>query len=299
MGTPFLPLMRRTLFVLAAAGLVTATQQVQADAEVVYLNGNVRSDRGPVAQGQRVSPGTTVTTGPGAQADLHFSDRQRVLLGENTTFRIAAFNYVPREPQADRASFELLRGSVRLVSGAVGSRNPGVVALQIPQATLSPRGTDFMVALVDPAYLKVLQGAVAVTNGGGTVVFGENSAARVASGSAVAQPVFVAALPRAASNLFSSLAAAPMRAPAAQAAASSTASAAGSAVSPPAAGIAKAPATQAAASGASGAVAPASSAASPSAASIGKSALWGVWAALLVGALASDSVSSHSTTSHP
>ena len=206
MGTPFLPLMRRTLLVFAAAGLVTATQQVQADAEVVYLNGNVRSDRGPVAQGQRVSPGTTITTGPGAQADLHFFDRQRVLLGENTTFRIAAFNYVPREPQADRASFELLRGSVRLVSGAVGSRNPGVVALQIPQATLSPRGTDFMGALVNPAYLKVLQGAVAVTNGGGTVVSG---------------------------------------------------------------------------------------------ASIGKSALWGAWAALLVGALASDSVTSHSTTSHP
>jgi hypothetical protein len=256
--------MRRTLFILAAAGLFAATQ-VHADAEVVYMTGDVRSDRGPVAQGQRISPGTTLTTGPGARAELHFSDRQRVLLGEDTAFRIAAFHYVAREPQADRASFELRRGSVRLVSGAVGSRNPGVVALQIPQASLSLRGTDFMVALVNPAYVKVLEGAVSVTNAGGTVVFGTNSAARVASASTVAQPVFVAALPPAASRPFSSLAAAPARAPA----------------------------TQAAASSAAGAAVPVGSAPSPSAAGIGKSALLGVWAALLVGALASDSTASH------
>jgi hypothetical protein len=257
--------MRRTLFILAAAGLFAATQ-VHADAEVVYMTGDVRSDRGPVAQGQRITPGTTLTTGPGARAELHFSDRQRVLLGEDTAFRIAAFHYVAREPQADRASFELRRGSVRLVSGAVGSRNPGVVALQIPQASLSLRGTDFMVALVNPAYVRVLEGAVSVTtNAGGTVVFGTNSAARVTSASAVAQPVFIAALPPAASRPFSSLAAAPARAPA----------------------------TQAAASSAAGAAVPVGSAPSPSAAGIGKSALLGVWAALLVGALASDSTASH------
>jgi hypothetical protein len=281
--------MRRTLFILAAAGLFAATQ-AQADAEVVYMTGDVRSDRGPVAQGQRISPGTTLTTGPGAQAELHFPDRQRVLLGENTAFRIAAFNYVAREPQADRASFELLRGSVRLVSGAVGSRNPGVVALQIPQASLSLRGTDFMVALVNPAYVRVLEGAVGVANAGGTVVFGTNSAARVTSASAVAQPVFIAALPPAASRPFSSLAAAPARAPAVQAAAPSTT---GAPVSPPAAGSTQAPATRAAASSAAGAAVPVGSAPSPSAAGIGKSALLGVWAALLVGALASDSTASH------
>jgi hypothetical protein len=282
--------MRRTLFILAAAGLFAATQ-VHADAEVVYMTGDVRSDRGPVAQGQRISPGTTLTTGPGARAELHFSDRQRVLLGEDTAFRIAAFHYVAREPQADRASFELRRGSVRLVSGAVGSRNPGVVALQIPQASLSLRGTDFMVALVNPAYVRVLEGAVSVTtNAGGTVVFGTNSAARVTSASAVAQPVFIAALPPAASRPFSSLAAAPARAPAVQAAAPSTT---GAPVSPPAAGSTQAPATRAAASSAAGAAVPVGSAPSPSAAGIGKSALLGVWAALLVGALASDSTASH------
>jgi hypothetical protein len=38
----------------------------------------------------------------------------------------------------------------------------------MPQATIGIRGADFMVVLVNPAYLPVLRGAVGVTNAAGT-----------------------------------------------------------------------------------------------------------------------------------
>jgi len=199
---------RDTLFGFAAAAFFVSVQ-VHAEATVVNMKGDVRDHGAPVTLGHRVLPGTTLTTGAGAQAHLRFSDRQQIVLDQNTAFRITDFHYSAHEPQGDRATFDLQRGAVRFISGAIGARNPGVVALRTSQATYSVRGTDFMVALVNPAYLKVLEGAVGVTNFGGTVVFGADSAAAVASASAIAQPVFVTRLPATASGPFSTLAAVP------------------------------------------------------------------------------------------
>ena len=199
---------RDTLFGFAAAAFFVSAQ-VHAEATVVNMKGDVRDHGAPVTLGHRVLPGTILTTGAGAQVHLRFSDRQQIVLDQNTAFRITDFHYSADEPQGDRATFDLQRGAVRFISGAIGARNPDVVALRAPQATYSVRGTDFMVALVNPAYLKVLEGAVGVTNLGGTVVFGADTAAAVTSVSAIAQPVLVAGLPATASGPFSTLAAVP------------------------------------------------------------------------------------------
>ena len=203
-----MPPVRNTLFGLAAAAFLVSAL-AHAEATVVNTKGDVRDDGAPVTQGHRILPGTTLTTGAGAQVHLRFSDRQQIVLDENTAFRITDFHYSADEPQGDRATFDLQRGAVRFISGAIGARNPDVVALRAPQATYSVRGTDFMVALVNAAYLKVLEGAVGVTNLGGTVVFGADTAAAVTSVSAIAQPVLVAGLPVTASGPFSTLAAVP------------------------------------------------------------------------------------------
>ena len=57
----------------------------------------------------------------------------------------------------------IMKGAMRSVSGLIGARSRNSFALRVPQATIGIRGTDFMVALVNPAYMSVLNGAIAAT----------------------------------------------------------------------------------------------------------------------------------------
>ena len=183
-----------------------------------YANGVVQSMKGDVKAGpvgqtartvavdQRLTPGTAVVTGADAQVVLRFEDGQQVVLNQNTEFRIVDFRYDASD--VDRTVFDLVRGALRMASGAIAGRNRQVVALRTPQATIGIRGTDFMVALVNPAYISVLQGAVTATNAAGTVALGAGTFGSVATSAALATAIPASALPAAASTAFSSMSAA-------------------------------------------------------------------------------------------
>jgi hypothetical protein len=196
-----------TAIAALAAGLVCSVQAL-ADATVTSMKGDVRIGNDAVITTQRIFTGATVNTGPGAQVILMFDDQQQVVLNENTTFRIADFRYVAKQPRSDRAVFDLLRGALRFISGVVGARSPNTVALRVPQATIGIRGTDFMVAIVNPAYVNVVHGSIAATNSAGTVVFGQGAVGSIASTSTLATAIPASALPGAATGAFSNLAAA-------------------------------------------------------------------------------------------
>jgi len=179
-----------------------------AAANVQSVRGDVRAGNTPLAVKDRVTSGATITTGVGAQVVLKFDDGQQVVLNENTVFRIIDFRYREAEPGGDRAIFDLLRGALRMVTGFVGARNQNNFQLRVPQATIGIRGTDFMVAIVNPAYTSVLHGAISVSNAGGTAVFGAGSFGSVANSSALAASISSTALPPSASSAFSSMGAA-------------------------------------------------------------------------------------------
>ena len=166
--------MKKLLFALLAAALFAATG-AYADAILTTANGQIRIDGKAAIQTQRVFSGNTVIVGPNSQATLKFDDDMQIVLNENTTFRITDFRYRAQQQHSDRAVFDLLRGALRFVTGIVGARSRNTVALRVPQATIGIRGTDFMVALVNPAYLNVLSGSVAASNSAGTVVLGQGS----------------------------------------------------------------------------------------------------------------------------
>ena len=197
---------------LAAVALAAALPlAAYANGVVQSMKGDVRA--GPVGQtartvavDQRLTPGTAVVTGADAQAVLRFDDGQQVVLNQNTEFRIVDFRYDASD--VDRTVFDLVRGALRMASGAIAGRNRQVVALRTPQATIGIRGTDFMVALVNPAYISVLQGAVTATNAAGTVALGAGTFGSVATSAALATAIPASALPAAASAAFSSMSAA-------------------------------------------------------------------------------------------
>jgi hypothetical protein len=172
------------------------------------MYGDVRAGDQQVRPNDRITSGATVTTGRGSQAVLKFDDSQVVVLNENTTFRITDFRYRQDEQRNDRSIFDLVRGALRVISGAVASRSQSAFQLRVPQATIGIRGTDFMVAIVNPAVISVGTGAVSATNAGGTTVFGAGSFGSVASSSALAVGIPASAVPAAASSAFSSMGAA-------------------------------------------------------------------------------------------
>lgn len=181
-----------------------------ASALIEMATGNVRAGTSAAAatlvrKDQRVQPGSTVVTGPRSQAILRFDDGQAVALSENTEFKVTEYSFSTSDPSRDRFVFELLKGAMRSVTGALTARNRNAYQLRVPQATLGIRGTDFMVALVNPAYMSVLNGTIAVSNSAGSVAFGAGTTATVASATTLATTIAAAALPASVAATFSEL----------------------------------------------------------------------------------------------
>lgn len=199
-----------SLSAFSAALVETASGNVRAGASAAAATA-VRKD-------QRILPGAVVVTGPRSQAILRFDDGQAMVLGENTEFRVAAYNFVNGEPKKDQFVFELLKGALRSVSGLAGRRNPQAYTLRVPQATIGIRGTDFMLAVVNPAFVSVISGSIGVSNAAGAAAFGAGTTATVASPTAIATAIPASALPAPVASAFSQLSAVPVTAGAAQAA---------------------------------------------------------------------------------
>ena len=204
--------MRRSFLVALGFGLSTLLSATLsfANGVVQSVTGDVRAAAGSaspasVARDQRILPGTTVTTGPGAQTIIRFDDGHVVVLNENSEFRVNAYSFDQNQPQRDNIAMQIFKGAMRSVSGLIGARSRNAYALLAPQATIGIRGTDFMIALVNPAYLSVIQGSVAATNAAGTAAFAAGSTATVASATTLAASISAAALPASVASTFSSL----------------------------------------------------------------------------------------------
>jgi hypothetical protein len=196
---------RSFVFGLLALALPVAAL---ASAVVQSMQGDVRANGTPVTLNQRLNPGTLLTTGPNAQLVMRFDDDQRIVLSQNTEFRIVDFRYDAAKPAEDRSVFDIVKGALRVVTGAVGRRSQAAFQLRAPQATIGVRGTDFMVTLVNPLYLSVLSGSIAATNAAGTAVFGAGAFGTIATAGALAAAIPASALPAAASGAFGSMGAA-------------------------------------------------------------------------------------------
>ncbi len=204
--------MHRSFWVAMCFGLWTLLAAPFAFANGVYqsVTGDVKAASGTaapasVARNQRVLPGTTVTTGPGAQAIIRFDDGHAVVLNENSEFRINQYSFDKDKPQSDNIAVQILRGALRSVSGLIATRSRTAFALVAPQATIGIRGTDFMIALVNPAYLSVIQGSIAATNAAGTATFAAGATATVASSAALAVAIPASSLPASVAASFNSM----------------------------------------------------------------------------------------------
>ena len=160
-----------------------------------------------VTMGQRIQAGQTVVTGTKSVVILRFDDGQAVVLNDNSEFRVAAYAFSKDAPAKDRFSFELLRGAMRSVTALLTNRNQKAYALRTSTATIGIRGTDFMVAVVNPTYFSILTGAIEAANTAGAATFAAGSTGFAATAAALPISIAASALPASVAASFSQLSA--------------------------------------------------------------------------------------------
>ena len=193
-----------------AIGSILVSSWVLANGVFGEITGDVNVRTGsavPITavSNQRFVRGSTVTTGPKSQAIMRFDDGHAMVLHENTVFHVTEYSFDRDAPQNDNIAIQLIKGAMRSVSGLLAKRSSAKYSLVTETATIGIRGTDFMVALVNPLYMSVLEGSIAATNAAGTAVFGAGATATVATATTLAVSIAASALPASVASAFSQM----------------------------------------------------------------------------------------------
>jgi hypothetical protein len=110
---------------------------------------NAEGVRRILAIGSPVEPGDTLITEGKTYAQVRFLDKGVVTLKPGTQFKIEAFAFDEKTPEKDSASFGLLKGALRTVTGLVGKRgNQDAYKMNTATATIGIRGTQFIAQYV-------------------------------------------------------------------------------------------------------------------------------------------------------
>ena len=171
-----------------ALGLQAGPQQHVArvsmtvgDAQRISASGQAT----PLFLGAQLSEQDRIITGKDAMVILIFSDQARVALRPDSELLIRRYKVDPKgtETQLD---LDLVRGTVRQISGQAAQKQPERYRLNTPIAAIGVRGTDFLARAGDgvtEAY--VHEGAIVVSPLAGIGARNETPSASLGAGSGV------------------------------------------------------------------------------------------------------------------
>ncbi|WP_411877635.1 FecR domain-containing protein [Polaromonas sp. YR568] len=178
--------LQHTVLVMALAAIYPLQSAAAPSAGVAqFIVGDVnvrRADGGtsPLAKGNDIESGQAILTGAGGRAQVRFTDGGLVSLQPNTEFKVA--NYVDKaDPKEDRFLVDLLRGSMRAITGLIGKRNRENYKVTTSTATIGIRGSGFNVGYNPDGSLGVTTelDAIEVCNAGGCVGLTAGESVRV------------------------------------------------------------------------------------------------------------------------
>jgi hypothetical protein len=139
----------KALLLAALLGLGSAAW-AQVVGTVAHLSGPLIAKKPDgtlkvLAVKSQVENGDTLVSEKNTYAQIKFIDNGEITLRPGTTFHIENFSYDANKPEGDQASFDLVQGGLRSVTGLLGKRNKEKFALKTPSATIGIRGTTFTV----------------------------------------------------------------------------------------------------------------------------------------------------------
>ncbi|MES2153164.1 MAG: FecR family protein [Pseudomonadota bacterium] len=145
----------KALLLLALCCIGSLAWAAQVVGTVANLSGALMARKGDgslkiLALKSEVEQGDTLVAEKNSYALIKFIDNSEITLKPGTTFKIEEFAYDAAKPEADSASFSLIKGGLRSLTGLLGKRNKEKFALKTPSATIGIRGTIFIVEWVEP-----------------------------------------------------------------------------------------------------------------------------------------------------
>ncbi|MDB5967210.1 MAG: hypothetical protein JWQ72_3710 [Polaromonas sp.] len=169
--------LQHTLLVMSLSAIYPLQAIAAASAGVAqFIAGdvNVRRSDGktdPLLKGKDIESGQSIVTGPNGRAQVKFSDGGLISLQPNTEFRIASYTDNAANPKEERFLVDLLRGSMRAITGLIGKRNRENYKVTTTTATIGIRGSGFNVGYNPDGSLGVTTelDAIEVCNAGGCV----------------------------------------------------------------------------------------------------------------------------------
>jgi hypothetical protein len=142
---------------LFAAWLLAATLAWagQAAGTVTHLNGPLLAKKADgtvkvLARKSTVEEGDTLITEKNTYARIKFSDNSEITMRPNSQLKIESFAFDEARPEEDKASFDLVKGGLRAVTGILGKRNNERVTMKTPTATIGIRGTTYIAEYIPP-----------------------------------------------------------------------------------------------------------------------------------------------------
>jgi hypothetical protein len=156
-----------------------------------------------VAKGVRVNEGDTVITFRGAETQLRMLDGAYLMVREDSRIKIEA--YVADGGAKDRSILDLIKGTVRSITGWIGKYNRSAYEIRTPiLVTIGVRGTDHEVTYIPPGdprgepgvYDKVNEGKAFMRSGNDVVEVPPQRAVFSAWGAKPRRPRLLASIPR-------------------------------------------------------------------------------------------------------
>lgn len=92
----------------------------------------------------QVEEGDTLITEKDTYARIKFADDSEMTLRPGTQMKIDSFSFDEDKPENDSATFNLVKGGLRAITGTLGKRNKERFGMNTPTATIGIRGTIFI-----------------------------------------------------------------------------------------------------------------------------------------------------------
>jgi len=97
-----------------------------------------------VKEGMAVYQNDLITTSEDGSLGIVFKDRSRLSLGPNSKLTVNKYVFNPSQKKYSMLT-KMLKGSAKYTSGKLSKLSPGSVSFQTPDATISSRGTSFLI----------------------------------------------------------------------------------------------------------------------------------------------------------
>ncbi|RYH63014.1 MAG: hypothetical protein EON54_08760 [Alcaligenaceae bacterium] len=137
------------------AGLLTVFWMSFAAAAPPFA-GHIRTVRGTVAVyhpsgamevgavGTSLQASDLIRTGIGAGLSFVLRDGTTIVIGPSSELDLKAYSY-DLQSSAGALAVRLLKGSMRMITGAIGKSTPEAIRVETQTAVIGIRGTDFIV----------------------------------------------------------------------------------------------------------------------------------------------------------